>query len=444
MKMTVARSLIAAVFQLCLLLAGFSHAAEDALVLPKGVFRTTLDSSFYLPIDKRYDPNGKVESLAKDFNTNLNSGVFSALTPLNPFVGGSASIGDGVTSFKYENKELEIGLQYGVTDSVTVGVKIPYRWFTNQVKARLNSAPGSHANVGKNPCFGVTGCPFGKTVPIVPLSLGGVRLTTEDVQGLLGGGLDINGDGAIDIAGFGFKRFQTWKADGLRDIETGFRYQYLKTQDWRLAFTGGVRFPTGRVDDIDNLADFAFGSGAYALLFRFNHDYVVSNLWKGAPKTPVEGGSGVPGEGDLVLNGTFNYDVVLPDKIRKRISTDPNRPIALNKESVSRDIGDYFQLEGSAKYGLLEGLFFSGTYRYGIKNADSVTGSIGHIAGLEKETRATEHFYIIDLSYSTLPLYAQNKFFLPLTASVSYRNRFAGSNNVVRSQYIGLGLKVFF
>jgi hypothetical protein len=89
-------------------------------------------------------------------------------------------------------------------------------------------------------------------------------------------------------------------------------------------------------------------------------------------------------------------------------------------------------------------LFFSGTYRYGFKNKDRVTGSIGHIAGLEEETRSSEHLYIIDLAYSTLPLYTQKKFFLPLTVSVSYRNRFAGSDNVLRSQYIGLGLKVFF
>lgn len=444
MRVKVERGLILLVLLFCHSLAGFSQAAEDAAVLPKGVFRTVLDSSFYLPIDTRYDPDGKVENVAANFNTRLNSRVFTALTPLNPLVGGLASIGDSVTSFTYENEELEIGLQYGVTDNLTIGMKILYRWFTNTVKARLNSAPGSSANVGKNPCFGVVGCPFGRTVPFIPIALGGVRLTTEDVQGLLGGGLDINGDGTKDIAGFGFKRFQTWEGNGLRDLETGFRYQYLKTEDWRLAFTGGWRFPTGRVDDIDNLTDYPFGSGAYALLFRFNHDYVLSNLWKGTPKTSGEGGVITPGPGDLVLNGTFSYDLVFPDKIKKRISSDANNPIALNKEKVNRNIGDSFQLEGSAKYGLLEGLSFTGTYRYGFKNKDRVTASIGHVRGLEEETRSNEHIYIVDLSYSTLPLYAQKKFFLPLTASVSYRNRFAGSNNVLRSQYIGLALKVFF
>ena len=410
--------------------------ADDALVLPKGVFRTTLDNNAYLPIDKRYNPDGKVEDAATDFNTHLNSDVFPALKPLDAFFGpgGKASIGDSIVSFKYKVDILELGLQYGLTDDITVGMKIPYWWFRNRVKARVNSAPGSSANVGKNPALlcGSPICPL-----VVP---GTVRLTTEDVQGLLGPGLTI---GPVTIPGFGFKRFQSWEGNGLSDIEAGFRYQYLKTQDWRLAFTGGWRFPSGRVDDIDNLTDYQFGSGAYAMLFRFNHDYVIRNLWKHAPKGQGEGGV-APAPGDLVLNATFRYDLVFADKIKKRVSSDPNIPISATKEIVNRNIGDNFEWEASAKYGLLEGLSFSGTYKYGFKNKDRVTGSIGHIAGLEGETRSNEQVYIVALSYSTVPLYAQKKFFLPLNATISYRNRFAGSNNVLRSQFINAGLQLFF
>ena len=101
-------------------------------------------------------------------------------------------------------------------------------------------------------------------------------------------------------------------------------------------------------------------------------------------------------------------------------------------------------LDTSAKIGIAEGLYFSGTYRFGTKDADRVKGSVGHVAGLEGETRTSEHFYLVSLSYTTLPLYTQKKFFLPMTASVTYRNRFAGSDNSLRSQYIGLGLQFFF
>jgi len=53
--------------------------ADDATVLPKGVFSLRLDSRFYLPIKKRFDAHGNTEDLGEDFNSNLNSAVFPQL-----------------------------------------------------------------------------------------------------------------------------------------------------------------------------------------------------------------------------------------------------------------------------------------------------------------------------------------------------------------------------
>jgi hypothetical protein len=265
---------------------------------------------------------------------------------------------------------------------------------------------------------------------------------------LLSRGLDVNGDGTIDIPGFGFKRFQTWTANGFSDLEAGLRYQYFKSEDWRLAFTGGVRFPTGRVDDPDNLTDYAFGAGAYALLFRLNNDFVISNLWKNkqaSKSEQVPGDIGALDPGDLMLNGTFRYDLVLPDHEKKRVSGDVNQPITTNKENVKRNLGDFFEYEISARYGLLKGLNASALYKYSFKLRDRVSGDQGFFyKSLEEETESKSHIYILELSYSTLPLYLEKKFPLPISAALSYRNRFAGSNNVLRSQYIGFALNVLF
>jgi hypothetical protein len=65
--------------------------------------------------------------------------------------------------------------------------------------------------------------------------------------------LDVNADGVPDIPGYEYKRFETWSDDGLGDIEAGLKYQYFKNDKWRLAVTGAVRFPTGEVDDPDDL-----------------------------------------------------------------------------------------------------------------------------------------------------------------------------------------------
>ena len=394
-------------------------SADNAEVLPKGVSRVSLDARFYLPIDQRYDPDGKVEDVAVDYNTTLGSSVFPALGLVESAFGmpaGSASMGKSIVDFEYDISEYSLSYQYGVTDRWTLGINIPYWSIRNKIDARLDSSAGTGANIGKNSTIN----------SFAPLIFPGtVPLTTEDVQDLLGGGLDINNDGTLDVPGYGYNRVETWSHEGLSDIEAGGRYQYLRTKDWRLAFTGALRFPTGRVDDPDNLADYAFGSGANALLFHLNNDFT--------------------GIKNFVFNGTFRYDLVLPDKETKRVPEDVNLPITNNKEEVKRDIGDGFELEASGKYDFLEGANVSLLYNYRYKLKDQISGSQGFAyQALEDETDVMSHIYIIGLSYSTVSMYMNKKFPIPLIAYISYRDRFAGSNNVNKSQYLAGGIQVFF
>ena len=61
---------------------------EDATVLPKGRWSTTVENLFYLPTSERYNPSGNPEGIASAFdNRRLDSTVFPALQPLNQFVG---------------------------------------------------------------------------------------------------------------------------------------------------------------------------------------------------------------------------------------------------------------------------------------------------------------------------------------------------------------------
>jgi hypothetical protein len=408
--------LIVSSLTLIFVITGMNQSyADDAQVLPKGVFAVILEGRYYFPFDKKFDKEGKKEDLAADFNTNLNSSVFPGLRLVEQFFGmppGSASIGRSVISFEYQGRDFIPLLQYGLTDRLTVGARIPYYWRKNKVDAGLDT---STATVGKNPFVN----------SLTPLSVPGtVRLTTTDAQNLIGRGLDINGDGLIDIPGFGFKPLKTSSRTGFADIEIGGRYQYFKTNNWRLAFTGGIRLPTGEVDDPDDLGDIGIGNGAYALLFQFTHDYI--------------------GIKNLVLNATLRYDLVFPNNERLRVPDNVNQPLTVNKENVDRNIGDNIDLEVSGVYEFLEGLTFSLLYKYDYKLKDHVSGDRGfNYESLESETRATQHVGIASLYYSTIPLFQAKKFPLPMAAGVSYRNRFAGTN-VLRNQYISLTLAVYF
>jgi len=420
-KRIVVVSLLALFF--CHLMPSASYP-DSAEVLPKGRFRFGVDGKFYFPIDERYDPDGDTEDVAADYNRTLDSRVFPDLQLVEIGFGmppGSANIGDSVISFEYGFQIFEFSFQYGITDKLTAGIMIPYWKAKSHVNAVLDT---SNATVGLNPFFGMPGDPF-LGAPIVPTALGGVPLTTQQAQLLIGPGLDIDVDGTIDIPGYGYEPVKSWSKNGFSDIEAGFRYQYLKTENFRLAFTGGVRFPTGEVDDPDILTDYGLGSGAYALLFHFNHDYI--------------------GIKNLVLNGTFRYELYLPDKEKKRVPDDPNQPLTTNEEKVDRNLGDIIELEVSGTYEFLEGLNLWLLYQFGYAMKDHISGDMGfNYDSLEDESRQTEHIGIIGLSYSTIPLFIKKKFPLPLTANVYYRNRFAGSGNVFKSQYIGLMLAVYF
>lgn len=420
-------ALASTLLPVCWLLAfpGIAGALDDGVVLPRGAFRFFSDSHFYFPFDERYNPDGKPEALGADFNRALDSRVFRLLAPLDAFVGGRASLGDAQVAIDIDLIELEFSLQYGITDRLTVAITVPYLVATTNVNARLASGPGSSANIGLNPLRGQPGQP-----PLIPLAAGGTPLTTEDVQSLLGPGL-------AGIPGLGFERFETTSVDGFGDIEAALKFQYIRTEDWRGVIGGGVRFPTGAVDDPDNLIDFGLGAGAYALLFRIYTDYAISHLWTGIRP------AGSPGE--LLLNGTFRYDLVLPDREVRRVPDDVNNPLTTNKENVSRDLGDKFEFEVSARYSPFRDWYLTGLYRYGFKLEDQVSGNKGfNYRSLEQETARTEHIGIAGLSYSTLGSYQAGRFPIPAVASIYYRNRFAGSNNSFRSQYIGLILQIYF
>jgi len=412
-------------FLLLLLFSASSALADDASVLPKGRSNVSLENLFYFSTDSRWNPHGNEEKVAGVFNERL-------LTAADFGLGSSAlTLGTSFLRYDYRFNILDFSAAHGLTDRLTLGVDIPYYQAQNKVRALVTSQ-------GANLCISLV------TGGIVPCgSPGGTRaITTEDLQQILTRGIP-------GVPGFGFKRVQSFSADGLGDITAVAKYQYFRNEDWRLAGSAGVRFPTGRQDDPDNLADVAWSSGAYALLLRFHHDYVVSNLWKekSAATTPD-----ISRPGDLLLDLTFRYDWVLPDQATLRIGSASN-PITRNRERLDRDLGDRFEIEFTSKYEVLRGLSVSALYKYGWKLEDRITGhKTFPTRALEKDTDSTEQVFIVRGTYSLLPLYLEKKFPIPLNLTVSYRDRFAGSgprnaaspSQYLKTRYISFGVSMPF
>lgn len=400
-----------------LLLAGSvgQSLADTATVLPKGRASTIVEGKYYFDFGKKFDNHGNTIDIADDFNSDLNSTVFPGLAQLETFFGmppGSASLGRSDIDYTFGGSEVISLFSYGLTDRLTLGVRIPYYWRKNDVKARLDT---SKATVGKNATLNI----------LAPLSVPGtVPLTTKDTQNLIGRGLDINGDGQIDVPGYGYEPIKSWSGKGIADMEVGGKYQYFKSDTWRLAFTGAVRLPTGEVDDPDNLADIGIGDGAYALLFQTQNDYV--------------------GIKHLLLNATFRYDLYFPNSLRLRVPNSVHQPLTLNEEHVRRKIGDKFEIEVSGVYDFFDAFSFSLLYKYAYKFKNQVSGKKGYnYESLEDETNMQEHAGTASLLYSTFPSYLAKTFPIPMVAAFSYRNRFAGTN-LLKSNYLSLTLAVYF
>jgi len=397
----------------------FARVGDDAVVLPKGYSRLFFDAEFYIPFEKRYDSNGNVEALGADFNTNLNSSVFPALAGFGP----GATLGQSVVSYKRYLQQYLLQPAYGLTDRLTIGANIPYVSIKNDIGASLDT---SGATVGKSPFSpfpsmlapcSAPGCATGGPIP------GTTPLTTNDVQNLL--------------ASQGFKPIKTWENSGFGDVEVGGRYQYFRSEFFRSAFTGGVRFPTGYADDPNNLVDTAWGGGTYALLFRFNQDFMYQKEGLGKRL-------GFPDPWTGFINTTFSYDWNLPNSQTMHVCS-PRAPVCANQGKVDRKLGDMLQAEISGKLGVFfPGLIFSPVYIYGYKFKDAYSGDQNLPYGnLAIDTSQTQNIYILTLTYTSIPAFVQKQFPFPFFASVSYRDRFAGTN-AVKSQFVGFTLAGFF
>jgi opacity protein-like surface antigen len=427
--------------------------ADTAQVLPKGVYNADVIYYHYFDITERYDPDGNVEKISDVYNQNLRGSVFPDLRLLESafattpfaFPASGATLGRSVVDFTLMYRWWEFGFSYGLTDKLTIGVLIPYSYSKNEVKAKVDS---STANVIKNPCFnsttpqclafaGGTGIP--NTTTLIPKSIqdsgtlglfgitGDFSITTEDVQNLLGGGLDIDGNGTGDAGGFGYQRVQTWSDSGIGDIELVAKYQFYNEGDWRISGGGGVRLPTGEVADPDSLVALPFGSGQTDLIFRLFADF-----------------TGIP---DLLINTTLRYDLQLPDEQELRVPADVNLPLVdlTGKETVDRDLGDIIEAEVLGSYSITKEVSAGVKYRYTDKMKDKIDGIKGLMySSLEDETDLTSHMIFLTLGYSTIQKYFDKEFPVPLTAGLTYRYRFAGTNNPTKSEYVSANLSVFF
>jgi hypothetical protein len=80
-----------------------------------------------------------------------------------------------------------------------------------------------------------------------------------------------------------------------------------------------------------------------------------------------------------------------------------------------------------------------------MKFKDDISGNQGFAySSLEEETDFTSHMGHLLVGYSTVQKYLDKDTTVPLYVNLAYRDRFAGTNNVTKSQYLSLEFGMFF
>jgi hypothetical protein len=319
---------------------------------------------------------------------------------------GSATFGRSVVDFARHIHIYLVQAAYGLTDRLSLGVRVPYWTQDNQVQAALDNRT---ATVGFNPAV-----PGG----VAPLRVPGTRTpTTEDIQAF--------------VERLGFRRVQDWSDASFGESFAELKYQYYRSAHWRLAATGRVRFPTGRWDDPNNLVDYPTGYAAWGLGLEVHQDVV----WQ---RPGLAQRLGVLTPGEFVLNTTFRYEALLPDDKPFRVCA-IHQPICPDFDPhVHRNVGDIVEAEIATTVGLLPGLTLTPTYTDIHKFQDHFRGDRGFNDGLlQAETEGDTQNLDLRLAYTTALLFAQQRFPVPLSLALRYIDRLAGTNNRLRTRSLG-------
>ncbi|MCC6751313.1 MAG: hypothetical protein IT371_26910 [Deltaproteobacteria bacterium] len=399
--------------------------ADDAATLPKGVGRVRI-KPIYSFFSRRWNQDGASERLTHDFDRrDLNAEVFPDLNKLErlyDYKAGSLTLGTSNVQSNVQVVVLPIAAEFGILDRLTVGVIVPivhlrHTLTSLSVDPEPRCTP-DRCGMGKNPGDTKVSRDDSKYLPLDHDKDASTKLlaplNTEDVQHLLGDELS-------------YQRMESWSGTGLGDIELGFKVRVFSWRFYTTALQAGVRLPTGRTDDPNNLLDLGFGDGQTDLGFYWQNDFTP---WRG-----------------LRLNVTMKYTAQLPDRELKRVPTAVNVPLAKkeNMEEVWRDLGDIFELDLLAAYAVLPVLKPFVRYNFVAKGEDDVRGDKGlAYQSLMDETAVRNHRIEAGVTFTTIPWVAAKKFSIPLDATLSYERSLAGKNNAAISNVLALEIAGYF
>lgn len=215
-----------------------------------------------------------------------------------------------------------------------------------------------------------------------------------------------------------------WKATDFGDAELGGMYQLKKWKNAGALVSFGVVVPTGRKDNPDILQDIAFGDGQWDAFYEFGGGFSPTSDWSVDQWTRL----------------TYQFE----SKETVRLPESSTFPITSRKGEATIKLGNKIltNLQGNVRWSDLwtSSLLYSleyvepTNYTSAYSNSDKI---------LEENTEKVSHTARVNLGYSTLNLYRQKQFFMPINVTLALQSIFAGKN-VPRYERADFELSFFF
>ncbi|MCY4644453.1 MAG: hypothetical protein OXB88_07525 [Bacteriovoracales bacterium] len=213
----------------------------------------------------------------------------------------------------------------------------------------------------------------------------------------------------------------------LGDIRLINKIQLAKKTDYTLTFVNELTLPTGRTVDIDQAVDVATGDGQFDLSLGAVAAYRLSersSFWS-----------------------RLGYTWQVSDRVARRVPQDGDSSLSPDLDGqVIRDLGNSLYASVGGSVDIYKGIVLKGQYAFQYKGADEYEGDkyeSYRYDFLGKNTKQRLHSLQLGINYSTVSLFRQKKFPLPLDFNLISAIPLAGEN-VVKDSSVVAEAAVFF
>ena len=235
---------------------------------------------------------------------------------------------------------------------------------------------------------------------------------------------------ATKLEKYNYRPLKNEEGTKIGDAKLIAKYQAFKNDKNTLAFQGILTLPTGVEEDINKALDIPTGDGQTDLGLGIIHDFKASDKF--------------------TLTSALEYTYQTGDEVAARVPEVDNSKISEDIDNnVQRKLGNIVRGQFNFKYKAFKGITLGSGYTYQFKQGDTFSGSkfsserYGWMGRFGQAPEQSMHSLLLQADFSTIPLFKEKKFPVPLKLTLNHALVVKGSN-VSKDPRSSLDFSLFF